>query len=75
MPLIVFNALYVIYYREYVLKHNFVSHYFNIHNFNDKERQEFLYTKKSLEKLKGWLKREEISEPKLVPKLKMEISI
>ena len=26
------------------------------------------------EKLKGWLEREEISEPKLVPKLKMEIS-
>ena len=47
-----------------------------INNFNDKERELVFNRQKTifLEIVKGWLKREKISKPKLVPELKIEIS-
>ena len=55
-----------------VLQPHFVCIHFNLNNLNDKEREEFFKRQNnfSLQKLKCWLEREEISEPKVVPKLK-----
>ena len=56
-----------------------MCYHFNINNLNDKERKEFSNRQKTFfffffEKLKARLERKKIFEPKIVAKLKMEIS-
>lgn len=62
--------------KEYVLKRHYDSFHSIMNKFNDEEREEIFCKNKKifLEKLKGWLLGEEISESISEQKLKKEIS-